>query len=380
MRERPNEQLDERLVSLLALNLVEGVGPVLQRRLLERFGSAEKVLAASVEALLTVPGVGRRLARAIHEAAQSQEAQQELERCQRLGIELLVKGEPSYPKNLENIPAPPLILYSRGRLLPQDELAVAVVGTRRCTVYGRQQAERLAAGLARAGVTVVSGLARGIDAAAHRGALAAGGRTVAVLGTGLATVYPPEHHQLAEQVAAQGALLSEFRLDQKPLAGLFPQRNRIISGLSLGVIVVEAGRHSGALHTARHAMEQGREVMAVPGRVDSLTSEGCHELIRDGATLVRNVDDVLEALGPLPEPLVVEEKQSQRTLFSPRELKLNEQERQVWDLESEEPRPIDEILRSASLPASRVLATLTVLEMKRFVLRLPGGFFVRSQS
>jgi DNA processing protein len=268
----------------------------------------------------------------------------------------------------------PSVLFCRGELLPRDNLAIGIVGSRRCTLYGKQQAEKLAGMLARSGMTVVSGLARGIDAAAHRGALAAKGRTIAVSATGLDVIYPPEHVDLARQVAESGAIVTESRLEQRPVAGLFPQRNRIISGMSHGVIIVEATRNSGALHTARHAIEQGREVMVLPGRVDSLASEGCHDLIRDGATLIRNVDDVLEGLGPLVSPVC---QDSDTQVMSPRELTLNVQERQILNLVTIDPIAIDEVLRKAQIDPSRVLATLTVLEMKRMVRRQPGGMLVR---
>ena len=196
---------------------------------------------------------------------------------------------------------PPGVLFVRGSFLPRDALSIAIVGSRHATHYGLAQAERLASGLARAGLTITSGLARGVDAAAHKGALAAGGRTVAVLGSGVLNIYPPEHRDLAEQVVSNGAVVSEAAPHSEPFSGAFPQRNRIISGMSLGVIVVEASLRSGALITARHAMEQGREVFAVPGRVDSRMSQGCHRLIRDGAKLVESIDDVLEELGPLVE-------------------------------------------------------------------------------
>ena len=365
---------EQELLPLLRLNLIPGVGSRTQTVLLERFGSAEGVLSASIEQLLQVRGVGRKLAAAISLARETDEALQELERCRQQGVQLFLRERDGYPKMLTEIPDPPPVLYCRGTLLPSDELSVALVGSRRCTVYGRQQAERLANALARAGLTVISGLARGIDAAAHRGALAAKGRTIAVSATGLAQVYPPEHKDLARQIEESGAVLSESRLDQRPVAGLFPQRNRIISGLSLGVIVIEATRNSGALHTARHAMEQGREVMALPGRVDSLASEGCHALIRDGATLVRNADDVLEVLGPPVEPV---SRTEDDVIHTPRELTLNDQERKVLNLISNEPRHIDEILGATDIEASRVLATLTVLEMKRLVQRLPGSMVVR---
>jgi len=232
----------------------------------------------------------------------------------------------------------------------------------------------MAAALSRAGFTIVSGLARGIDAAAHRGALKSGGRTLAILASGVKTIYPPEHDELANEISQQGALLSEMPLNQRPLPGLFPQRNRIISGVCLGVIVIEATKNSGALYTARHALEQGREVFALPGPVDSLASAGCHDLIRDGVTLVRNVDDVLSELGPLPVPST---QSSSVTIHSPRELVLNVQETEVLNHVTSQPVGIDEILRSCNMEASRVLATLTILEMRRLIRRLPGNSFVR---
>lgn len=365
---------EQRLLDALRLTLVPGIGPRTQAALSESFGSASGTLAASRNELLEVAGVGKKLADAIIKAGMSDEAGQELCRCRDAGIQTFLLDQDAYPAMLREICDPPGILYCRGTLEPQDALAVALVGSRRCTLYGRQQAERLAGSLARAGMTVVSGLARGIDAVAHRAALAAEGRTIAVAATGLAQIYPPEHGPLAEEITQQGAVVTEFRLDQQPIAGLFPQRNRIISGMSLGVIVVEASRRSGALHTARHAMEQGREVFAVPGRIDSLASEGCHDLIRDGATLVRDIDDVLVELGPLIKP-VQQNENSQ--VHSPRELTLNHQERLVLEHVSTEGSQIDQVLRETDLEPPRVLSTLTVLEMKRLVRRLPGGLLVR---
>ena len=232
----------------------------------------------------------------------------------------------------------------------------------------------LAGGLARAGLTIVSGLARGIDGEAHRAALAAGGRTIAVLATGVNRIYPPEHAELADRVTRFGAVVTEARLDQGPLPGLFPQRNRIISGLSLGVVVIEAARRSGALHTARHAIEQGREVLAVPGPVDSLASRGCHDLLRDGATLVSCVDDVLAELGPLMNPVQVGPAPP---IHVPRELSLEERERQILGLVGPDPRHLDELLRSSPLDDSTTLAVLTGLEIRRLVKRLPGSYMVR---
>lgn len=368
-------ELNSELVAAIRLNLVPGIGPRHQRSLLDYFGDPESIFAATLAELERVSGVGPKLARLIHAARTFDHAETEVRTCQQNGYRLLRLDTEDYPQNLTEVCDAPLILYCRGELKPQDDLAVGIVGSRRCTLYGTQQAEKFGRTLAMAGITVVSGLARGIDAAAHRGALAAGGRTIAVSATGLSHIYPPEHVELAEQIAQNGAVVCESRLDQQPTSGIFPQRNRIISGLSLGVIIIEANRKSGALHTARHAMEQGREVMAIPGRIDSFASDGCNDLIRDGATLIRNVDDVLESLGPMVQPVQTEQQQEVR---SPRELTLSAQERQILDMVTSEPQHLDEIIRAAEIGSSRVLATLTVLEMKRMVKRLPGGFLVRA--
>jgi len=368
-------EADSELLDRLRLHLVPGIGPRHQRALLDRFSSAAEVLSASLGELEQVSGVGPKLARLIHAARNSNSAEQELESCRKSGFTLLSQESQDYPRNLAEVCDSPLLLYCRSELRPEDNLAVGIVGSRRCTIYGTHQAEKFGQALAMAGITVVSGLARGIDAAAHRGALAGGGRTIAVSATGLNQVYPPEHKDLADQIAQNGAVISESRLDQRPTSGIFPQRNRIISGLALGVLIVEANRKSGALHTARHAMEQNREVMAIPGRIDNLASEGCNDLIRDGATLIRHVDDVLEALAPLVQPV---KTSTDKEVRSPRELTLNEQEREILNLITSDPQHLDEIIRASEIDSSRVLATLTVLEMKRMVRRLPGGMLIRA--
>ncbi len=369
-----SESHNQPLLDALRLNLVSGVGPRTRQLLCNRFGSINAVFRATTDELQTINGVGPKLARAIRDGADVTAAEQELARCRELGIDLYLREEEPYPSSLAEVPDPPDVLYCLGELQPVDAVAVAIVGSRKCTVYGRQQADRLASGLAKSGVTIISGLARGIDGVAHRAAIDAGGRTIAVMATGLATVYPPEHAELAEEVARHGALLSESALGQTPVAGLFPQRNRIISGMSLGVVIIEAARRSGALHTARHAMEQGRDVFAVPGRIDSLASEGCHDLIRDGVTLVRGVDDILNELGPLLKPVPVA---SGGELHIPRELSLSDQEREILSLVTTEPKHLDAILRESTIENSRTLSTLTVLEMKRLLQRLPGGYLVR---
>jgi DNA processing protein len=365
---------DDELIDVLRLNLVPGLGPRTYQLLLERFGSPRGILDASISQLREVQNVGPKLAMSLVTYGTEEAAREELARTRATGVSLFVRDRVGYPAALARIPDPPTVIYCKGTLVETDSLSIAVVGSRHCTNYGRQQANRLAQALSRMGITIVSGLARGIDAEAHKGAIEAGGRTIAVCATGLNTVYPPEHVELAETVAKQGCLLTESPMDQTPKSGLFPQRNRIISGLSLGVVLIEAGRGSGALHTARHAMEQNREVFAMPGRVDSEASLGCLDLIRDGATLIRGVDDVLSALGPLVAPV---QRSPTETIRQPSELTLSDQERMILNLVSSESIPVDEVIRTASIEASRVLSTLTVLEMKRLVRRLPGGFIVR---
>lgn len=361
------------LVAALRLALVPGVGPKTRRALLDRFGSAEAVLRAPPSALRDVKGVGTKLSSLITSAEREIRAEEEIEQCRAGGVQIVLDSDEVYPPSLLEIPDPPGVLFVRGTLCPRDAVAVAIVGTRHASAYGLRQAERLGSSLARAGVTVISGLARGIDAAAHRGALGAGGRTIAVLGSGVLNIYPPEHAELAFDVCRQGALISESPPHGEPLAGTFPQRNRVISGLSLGVLVVEAGDRSGALITARHAMEQGRDVFAVPGRIDDRTSTGCHRLIRDGAKLVQSVDDILEELGPLARPVVAGAKE----VHHPAELLLNEIEQQVLDAVGSSSTSIDAIITATGLPVSQVLATVSVLEMRRLIRRLSGSTVAR---
>ena len=368
---------DSTLKDLITLTMVSGVGPLTCRALLDHFQTAGAALDASIGRLKEAPGVGPKLAERISKARSEIDPESELATCRRLGVELLPRGDDRYPPLLENIPDPPALLYVRGALEPRDQLAIAIVGSRRCTPYGIRVAERLASALARTGFTTVSGLARGIDAAAHRGALKAGGRTIAVLGNGLANIYPAEHEDLAAEIAAgRGAVVSELPMTQGPLAGLFPQRNRIISGLCLGVIVVEAAPRSGSLSTANHAMEQNREVFAVPGPVDSLASRGCHRLIRDGARLVETVDDVLEELGPLAHE--IRPAPDEPPVRHPAELALTDQERSLLGCLDDTPSDVDALIARTRLTASQVMATLSVLELKRMVKRLPGHQFVRA--
>jgi DNA processing protein len=365
---------DEALLDELRLCLAPGVGPRTRQLLLERFGSAGAVLAAAPSDLRQVHGIGAKICREIVDTRHRTDATALVEECRRQGVALLLPGHEQYPRLLEEIVDPPGVLFVRGKILPRDGLSIAIVGTRHATHYGLTQAQRLAAGLARAGLTIVSGLARGVDAAAHRGALEAGGRTLAVLGSGVLNIYPPEHVSLSEDVIAGGALISESPPHREPFSGVFPQRNRIISGLSNGVIVVEAPQQSGALITARLASEQGRTVFAVPGRADSRVSQGCHRLIRDGAKLVESVDDVLEELGPLVEATTGANGQP---IHHPAELSLNEIESLVLSAIQPDPTSIDQVIVASRLPTSQVLATLSVLEVRRLVRRLSGSTVVR---
>lgn len=371
---QPTEASARQRHDAIRLALVPGIGPRLLEALLQRFGSPTAVLNAAPSELRSVPRVGPKLTQAISQAAEMIDVESLLETCRRLQVSVLLMDDGAFPRVLREIPDPPPILFIRGQLLPQDAVAIAMVGSRHATQYGLAQAERLAARLARAGVTIISGLARGIDAAAHKGALSAGGRTIAVLASGLESIYPPEHASLADEVAGHGALVSESPPAGLPRSGSFPRRNRLISGLSLGVLVVEAAKDSGALITAGHASEQGRDVFAVPGRVDSRMSHGCHRLIRDGAKLVETAEDVLEELGPLVAPASAADGQE---LHHPAELLLNDLERQVLGVIESSPTPIDEVISKSGLSPAQVLATLSVLEMRHLVRRLSGTTICR---
>ncbi len=370
----PSQTINESTRAAIRLSLVPGIGPKTYQQLLDVFGDAGQILRTDSAHLQQVPGVGPKLARQIAQANESTDVDGLLSVCREHSIKLLSREDDIYPSLLKQIPDPPNILFYQGDIRPADSIAIAVVGSRHATHYGKTQAESLGRSLAMAGFTVVSGLARGVDAAAHIGALQAGGRTIAVLGSGLLNVYPAEHKQLAKEVAQQGAVISESHPQHPPKSGAFPQRNRIVTGLSLGVIVVEAADRSGALISARLASEQNREVFAVPGPITSRMSRGCHKLIRDGAKLVESIDDVLEELGPLAVPAKVSEDESIR---HPAELKLTEQESKVLNHIGVEPTQIDLIIHKSGLPAQRVLSTISVLEMRKLIRRVSGTTVVR---
>ena len=363
----PEEILDE-----ILLSMIDGLGPLLTGRLLERFGTAENILAASASDLSEVSGVGPKLSGQICSARTRCRPEEIIALCEKNHISILIPSDRRYPVRLREIHDPPTVLYCLGTLDPQDALAVAVVGTRGNSIYGQRQTSLLAGGLARAGFTIVSGLARGIDSIAHDAALTAGGRTVAVLGSGLLNLFPPENRNLAKCIVEHGAILSEFHPLMEPLAGNFPRRNRIVSGLSLGVLVVESPRRSGSLITARLAMEQNREVFAVPGPVDRENSRGCHQLIRDGATLVESADDMIDAFGPLPLP-VPRHDLSPGPVRHPLEMSLNAREKAILALVDSEPCSIDDVIAHSEIGAGPTLAVLGVLQMKRLVQRDEGN-------
>ncbi len=361
-------------IATLQLSMLPGLGPRTLHALLVMFGDSQKVLRASPEQLSAVGGVGPKMVHTIRTATDHVDVNSVLAWCQENGCNLVCQDSDEYPNLLDELVDAPPVLFCRGEFTPQDGLAVAIVGTRHGTAYGTRQAERMAYGLAKAGVTVVSGMARGIDAAAHEGALSAGGRTIAVFGGGLGQIYPPEHVGLADAIAADGAVISEYAPHAKPRGGMFPQRNRIIAGLSLATLVIEAPDRSGALITATQAGELGRDVLALPGPVNSRASRGTNQLIRDGATLVQTVDDVLEALGPMARSVSTDDGHEVR---NPVELSLNELERTV--LESIDPTStlVDQIIATSGLPAHQVMATISVLEMRRLIRRLSGQYVVR---
>ncbi|MFN3653663.1 MAG: DNA-processing protein DprA [Armatimonadota bacterium] len=342
--------------------------------LLAHFGSPDAIFGTSAASLSTAlrcsVSVAEKLLDPLYAATE-----RDLELMERLNTKLVTRKDPAYPALLAQIPDPPPAIYVRGTLRPSDCKAVGIVGSRRASDYGRRIADKLAMELAQAGYTVVSGLARGIDTSVHQGALRAGGRTLACLGCGVDVVYPPENRRLAQSVSESGALVSEYPMMAPPDAWHFPSRNRIISGLSLGVVVLEAPAGSGALITAECAVDQNREVFAIPGNVDNFRNQGAHALLRDGAALVESVQDILD---------VLESRETQPRLdlgleepAAPAPPQLTPEESALLALLTEDPRPVDDLILESSMPAGQVNAGLLMLEMKGCARRLPGNAFVR---
>lgn len=364
--------------ALVALNLIEGVGPVRVRQLLEHFGEAPAILGASKSQLMQVRGIGDDTAEAIANWEKSVDLAGELKRLADFGCHVLIQSDEAYPASLREIYDPPIVLYVKGELNAKDKNAVAMVGSRQTTHYGIETARKLAYQLAYVGVTVVSGGARGIDTAAHQGALSAKGRTICVLGTGINIVFPPENQELFERIAANGALITQFPFNRNGDKQSFAIRNRIVAGMTLGSVVVEADLHSGALITANFAIEYGRQVFAVPGRIDSPRSKGCHDLIKKGAKLCEGAEDILSEFEYL-FPSSNKPPSPGETGVLPA-LELSENEQKIYDaLRIEDETSIDEVIRRSGLPSSAVSVGLLSLEMKRVVKQLPGKLFVRNR-
>ncbi len=394
----------------LQLSLAPGIGSILSRRLINATGSPESACAASPNVLRTIDGIGRTKAEQIRTALRhaAGEADAELQRANALGVTILCPDDDAYPILLRSIPDPPNVLYMKGRLEPRDLNAVAIVGSRKCSHYGREQAERFGALLGGAGITVISGGARGVDAAAHHGALThPQGRTVAVLGCGIDVTYPAENARLFARIAERGAVLSEYALGTPPLSENFPRRNRIVSGMSRGVMVIEADERSGALITARQACDDhGRPVFAMPGRVDNPLSAGPHQLLRDGAILAGKLEDVLDNLGPLPqetlEPLLHgsaglagANEEAVESLFdrvsapnrpgsdtavvaeTEQTLNLSDRQRTILASLESDATTIDALIERTALPAQAVLQELTMLSLRGKVRRIDGQTYAR---
>jgi DNA processing protein len=354
----------------IGFNRVRGIGPARLRALLDACGTIDAAWLAPEGALREI-GLDRRSIASLIEARHHLDLQDELVKVQRAGVGVLTWDDPGYPEALLTINDPPPVLYLRGELRSEDAWAVAVVGTRMASVYGREAARTLATDLARAGVTIISGLARGIDAQAHRSALDAGGRTIAVLGSGVDIIYPWEHRRLAEEIVGHGALISEYALGTKPEASNFPPRNRIISGLSRGVIVVEAGDQSGALITADFAAEQGREVFAVPGSIFQRGSRGTNRLIRDGAQPVLSANDVLEILNLTD---IAQHVEAQMLLPT------DATEAVLLEQLSDDPAHVDDVGRASGLPIATVSSTLALMELKGLVRHVGAMKYVRARE
>lgn len=358
----------------LALNLLPKVGPIRVRKLIEAFGSVERILQARPSEIAALDGFGNEIASIISSWEDHADIQAELRRANDLGISLVTPESNLYPPLLREIYDPPLLLYVLGELKENDRHALGVVGSRRATHYGLECARKLSFQLAHAGITIVSGLARGIDTAAHEAAVAAKGRTVAVIGSGLGNIYPPENQALAQRIAdGHGAVVSEFAIDAQPDKQTFPMRNRLISGWSFGTLVVEAPARSGALITVNQALEQGRNIYAVPGPIDRPTSVGCNKLIQQGARLVLDGSDVLEEFDTLfpSDAAAIENNQPRPTI------PLTDEENRVYQSIDSGETQIETIIRKSQLPAATVSATLLKLEMKHLVKQLPGNFFVK---
>ncbi|MBM4128695.1 MAG: DNA-protecting protein DprA [Nitrospira sp.] len=351
----------------IALSMIQDIGHVCSRKLLSVFKTPEGIFNAGIDDLLSIDGIGINRAKSIKDFSSWKEVEKQINILEKKAITTVTINSPSYPEMLREIEDAPIVLYMRGDVYPQDRYAISIVGSRKPTSYGAMVTEKISEELASMGFTIVSGMARGIDALSHRGALRAGGRTIAVLGSGLDVPYPPENKGLMEKIVNAGCVMSEFPPGTPPDRENFPKRNRVISGLSFGVLVIEATADSGSLITAGYAVEQGREVFAVPGDITSSTSEGTNELIKRGALLTRRAEDILEELAPVLKGFIKAKERAK--------IEMTEEEEKLCKVLSGEPKHIDDISRESRFPASKVLGILLSLELKGAVRQTAGKRF-----
>lgn len=362
----------------IILNLIEGLGPVSVRRLIDTLGSPKAILEADRETLMKARGVGEKLALKIIVQRDDIDVDAEIDKAADIGARIITPLDDEYPDLLKTIHDPPLALYVRGSLLPEDGKAIGIVGSRATSHYGLSAADRLAYQLGQTGFTVVSGLARGTDTAAHTGALKSSGRTIAVLGGALDRLYPPENAELADRIAKQGAVISEYAMGRQADRMTFPYRNRIISGLSMGVLLIESAVKGGSMHTADAAMEQGRTVFALPGRVDTPGTRGPHKLIKNGAKLVETLDDILEEYEFLIPP---SELEAPDLVAAARpDIPLTEQESNIVEALWQEPMDVDSLARKIGMQSHELSGILLGLEMKRVIRTLPGRMVELSED
>lgn len=370
-----------RLEALVGLNLVSDIGSIRLKKLLEYFDKPESILNAPRGKLTAVSGIGEKIAGGIC-ALKKQSIDKELALAEKYKLKIITCGDAAYPKNLKYIPDPPIVLYVKGELKEEDALSIGIVGSRRASFYGLSCAEKFARDLAAKGFTIVSGMARGIDTASHKGALKEGGRTIAVIGSGFNNIYPQENIRLSEEIAQNGAVISEFPVNTEPLKQNFPRRNRVISGLSLGVLVVEAARNSGALITADFALEQGRDVFALPGKIDSGTSFGTNWLIKQGAKLASCADDIIEEFNFNADVSKSPIENLRASTPNPRESALKDnlinEESFLYELISKEPIELDELVEKTNLGVPEISKRLLSLEIKKLIRQLPGKHFIKA--
>jgi DNA processing protein len=372
----------DKLEALVALNMVADIGSIRLKKLLEHFNRPQDILKAPEQELTAVSGIAEKIAAQIR-SLKKEDLDREFSLSRKLGLKIITCEDKDYPQNLKNIPDPPIVLYVRGELKVEDNFSIAIVGSRRASYYGLSCARQFARDLACLGFTIVSGMARGIDTYAHRGALSQGGRTIAVIGSGFNYLYPPENKELAQEISGNGAVISEFAVNTKPLPQNFPRRNRLISGLSLGTLVAEAAVNSGALITADFALEQGREVFALPGKVDSTTSFGTNGLIKQGAKLVSCVEDILEefasTVAKRENPVnICQPSGRDGTKIDYLQSGLTQEESFLCGLIADEPVLLDDIVEQANLNVPEVSRILLGLEMKKLIKQLPGKQFVKA--